>query len=54
MARVTNTEVKTPTNKPKVKVKAKPLTGPVPNWNNQIEAIQVVKLESKIALHAFS
>ena len=38
--------------KPQKSVTAKPFTGPVPNWNKNPAAINVVTLESRIAVNA--
>ena len=50
---VTNIAVNIESIRLTLNVIAKPLTGPVPNWNNTTAAINDVKLESIIADNAF-
>ena len=50
---VTNIAVNIEAIRPILNVIAKPLIGPVPNWNNTTAAINDVKLESIIADNAF-
>ena len=38
---------------PMIRVTAKPLMGPVPNWNRKTAEMTVVRLESKIVQNAF-
>ena len=50
---VTNIAVNIEAIRPTLNVIAKPLIGPVPNWNSTTAAINDVKLESIIADKAF-
>ena len=49
----TNTAVKTEISRPMISVTAKPLTGPVPNWNRKTAEMMTVMCVSMIVAKAF-